>query len=95
MSNHQLSYPFVIVNEPTKTFCPQHATNPYALPRSSSVEGGLNESLVVNLVGKPSGKDSKAYLKSDGQVSLLNFVACIVGVGLLLFNAIMWGSASA
>ena len=93
MSNRQLSYPFVIVNEPTKNFCPQHATNPYAPPRSSSVEGGFNESLVVNLVGKPSGKDSKAYLKSDGHVSLLNFVGCIVGAGLLLFNAIMWRSA--
>jgi hypothetical protein len=48
---------------------------------------------VVNLVGKPSGKDLKAYLKSDGHVSLLNFVGCIVGAGLLLFNAIMWRSA--
>ncbi|MDE0865116.1 MAG: hypothetical protein OSA98_15100 [Rubripirellula sp.] len=48
---------------------------------------------MVNLVGKPSGKDFKAYLKSDGHVSLLNFVGCIVGVGLLLFNAIMWRSA--
>ena len=89
------------MEDPAEEFEPLSPDNPYAPPPASSLigagtiaTGGFTECLEVSLVGRPTPKDLKSYLKSEGYVNLFSLICTIIGCLLLLAISGLWGYAA-